>query len=91
MVIRQDYWQKRRIDQIFKILVLYEQLDIKDTTVTFDDYQAYLNKMYIRFTGYGNQDIYCSLKGLYDLGQDVNHDTVKQVVFDIIDILAEGG
>lgn len=74
-----------KIDEIFNILVQFEKAQ-KDE-IAFCDYLNYLNKLYIRYYGMDVNEICDYLKGLYKIGKDVKHDTVKRVVFDIIRIL----
>lgn len=77
-----------RIDEIFNALVQYEKaVDENDTTATIDSYLGYVDKLYVRYFGQNHSEISAYLKGLYLLGSDAQHETVKRVVFDIIHIL----
>lgn len=77
-----------RIDEIFNVLVQYEKaVDKEDTSATLDSYLGYVDKLYVRYFGQNHSEISAYLRGLYLLGADAHHDTVKRVVFDIIHIL----
>ena len=77
-----------RIDEIFNVLVQYERaVDPEDTSATVSSYLGYVDKLYVRYFGQDHAEISAYLKGLYLLGADARHDTVKRVVFDIIHIL----
>ena len=77
-----------RIDEIFNVLVQYEKaIDNNDMSATLDSYLGYVDKLYVRYFGQNHSEISAYLKGLYLLGADAHHDTVKRVVFDIIHIL----
>lgn len=81
--------KNKRIDGIYKILPLYE--DAVKNVCPFDDYLAYLSRVYIRYIGYGNQEITESIKGLIELKNAVEHDEVHRVVFHIISLLEGEG
>lgn len=77
-----------KIDEIFNVLVQYEKaVDNEDMSATIDSYLAYVDKLYVRYFGQDHSEISAYLKGLYLLGADAHHETVKRVVFDIIHIL----
>lgn len=83
--------KKERIKSIYKILLLYENFSgleqNQDKVVTRDSYLGYLDRMYIWFLGYGNEEIYMLLKGLFVIGEQAKHKTVKSTVFHIINLL----
>lgn len=75
----------KRIDGIYKILPLYE--DAVNGACEFDNYMKYLNRVYIRYIGHGNQEIAESIKGLIELRESIKHDEVHRIVFHIISLL----
>lgn len=79
--------KEQRINEIFNVLVQFEKINDEDSTVTEQTYCNYLDRLYVWYLGYGNNEIAVMLKGLYDLGKNVSHSTVRRIVFHIIDIL----
>ena len=79
--------KQQRIDSIFNILVQFEKIDVPLSGVTEESYQNYLDRLNVWYLGYGNDEIACSIEGLYKLGAKAKHETVKRIVFHIIDIL----
>lgn len=82
---------KRRIDSVYKIFALRLSLENKDNDVTWAGYKKYIERLYVWFLGYGNEEIYSSLLGLKKAYKETSLDTVKAVVFHIIHILEKGG
>ena len=82
--------QKDLISQIFKILLLYEDVLNVDSNVTEKEYLSYLNRIYIFWLGANRQDIYNIIKGLQMLGINAEHQVVKSMVFHIIDVIQKG-
>lgn len=78
-----------RIDSIFNILVQYEKIFEKESTVTEETYKNYLDRLYVWYLGYGNETISNCIKGLYNLGASAEHDTVKRNVFYMIRVLGK--
>lgn len=78
---------EQKINEIFNILVQFEKIEEKDSGVTENTYKSYLDRLYIWYLGYGNDEIAIGIKGLYDLGKKANHDSVKRIVFHMIDLL----
>lgn len=83
--------KEKLVNSVYNLLYSYEQIGKEGSEITLDSYLLYVKKLYVRFIGYGNPDIYLALKGLYDLRERADHETVKQIVFDIINILQKGG
>ena len=79
--------KKQRIDKIFNILVQFEKIQDIGSGVTEETYQNYLDRLSVWYLGYGNEEVYCGLQGLYELGAKAEHETVKRMVFHLIDIL----
>lgn len=77
--------KNKRIDGIYKILPMYE--DAVENAELFDDYLAYLSRIYVRYMGYGNKEIAESIKGLIELQDNIIHDDVHRVVFHMISLL----
>lgn len=82
---------KRRIDSVYKIFALRLSLESGNSDVTWAGYKKYIERLYVWFLGYGNEEIYNSLLGLKKAYKETSLDTVKSVVFHIIHILEEGG
>lgn len=83
--------KQQRIDEIYRILVLFEKINDKRSKVTKDSYIRYLDRLYVIYRGYGDSRIYEPIKGLRDIGVDIDHDIVKSVVFDMIHIFEKEG
>lgn len=83
--------KKERIDRIYEILIQFEKISDNDSITTEKTYRNYIDRLYVLFLGYGNEEICCMLKGLYKLGNKTSHDTVKRTVFHIINILDKEG
>lgn len=81
---------KKLIAPIYKILLLYEDVGSKDSDVREIDYMKYLDRLYVRYLGHGEKEIYDTIKGLYTLGASASHDTVKASVFHMIDLMEKG-
>ena len=79
--------KKQRIDKIFNILVQFEKIQDIGSGVTEETYQNYLDRLSVWYLGYGNEEAYCGLHGLYQAGANPEHETVKRMVFHKIDIL----
>ena len=82
--------KKELIAQIYKILLLYEDVLDKNSTVQEQDYLAYLDRLYIYWVGADCEDVYNIIKGLRTLGLNVEHQTVKSMVFHVISIMEKG-
>lgn len=81
--------KKQRIDSIFYILVQFEQLTNQEAGVTEESYRNYLDRINIWYLGRGDEKIGYAIEGLKKLGKEATHETVKRIVFHIIDILDE--
>ena len=79
--------KRERINSIYDVLIQFEKINLSDSNVTEDTYKNYLDRLYVWYLGYGVEEISTGLKGLYVLGANAPHDTVKRMVFHIIDIL----
>lgn len=75
---------------LYKILLLFEDATDIIPTVTETEYLTYLDRLYIRFLGHGNEEIYNSIKGLQKLGVSAEHNSVKVAVFNMIDVYKKG-
>lgn len=78
------------ISPIYKILLLYEGIEDINSSVTKEDYLAYLDRLYVRYVGKDEQEIAQTLRGLYLLGVEASHQTVKRAVFHMIDLAEKG-
>lgn len=74
--------ENKRIDAFYKILGLYE--DAKDGKIDFMSYSRYVYNLYVKYLGLAEKDIYGTLKGIYDLGDTIDHSTLKSLVFHLI-------
>lgn len=81
----------KRIDSLYKILTLYEDLENENSPVNLDSYLSYVDKMYVKWLGIGNEDICDMLKGLWQLGNEAGHKRVKSIVFDMIQLAQREG
>ena len=80
---------KKDIASIYKILVLYENLNNED--ITIDSYLNYIDRLYVYWVGVGDKEIYEILKGLWVLGLNAGHKRVKSMVFHMIDVIEKRG
>lgn len=83
--------KQKRINMIFDILYRFEEIDNPQSDTTFESWQNYLDRLYIWYLGYGNEEIYTAIMGLKKSDENISHETVKRIVFYIIDILKKGG
>lgn len=83
--------KRKRINGIFNILVQFEKINDVESDVTEETYLNYLDRLMIWYMGYGNEDIVYAIKGLKELGIKANHDSVKRIVFHVIEILDKEG
>lgn len=82
--------KNKRIDGIYKILPLFEDMSVSHDENMLNDYLAYLSRMYIRYLGYGNNEISELIKGLMFLKDEATQKEVHRVVFHIISLLEKG-
>ena len=80
-------FKKERIDRIYEILIQFEKLQGQEDNVTEASYRNYIDRLVTWYIGYGNEEIEYALKGLYKLGAQAEHDTVRRMVFHIINII----
>ena len=78
-----------RIGEIFNILIQFERLERGD--IEIQDYTNMLDRLCVWYLGYGNEEIYCGLKGLLTLKGEVEKETVRRTVFHMIRLLEQGG
>ena len=74
--------KSKEIDALYKVLTLYE--DVGEDAITLESYLNYLDKLYVKWMGIGNSDIYNTLRGLWHLGIGAGHRRVKSMVFNMI-------
>ena len=79
--------KEQRINELFNILVQFEKIHEIGSGVTEATYKHYLDRLYIWYLGYGNNEIAIGIKGLFNLGKDARHDSVKRIVFHMIDVI----
>ena len=80
--------QNRYADEFYKILGLWEDAFQKQT-IEKDSYLKYLNRLFVKYYGLDKQEIYALIKGLYELQDNAEHETVKSVVFHLIELGGE--
>ena len=80
---------KKDIASIYKVLILYENLNNED--ITIDSYLTYIDRLYVYWVGVGDKEIYEILKGLWILGANAGHKRVKSMVFHMIDVIEKRG
>lgn len=80
---------KKDIASIYKVLILYENLNNED--ITIDSYLNYIDRLYVYWVGVGDKEIYEILKGLWILGANAGHKRVKSMVFHMIDVIGKRG
>ena len=80
--------QNRRADEFYKILGLWEDA-FQKRTIEKDSYLKYLNRLFVKYYGLDRQEIYALIKGLYELKENAGHETVKSVVFHLIELGGE--
>lgn len=80
---------KKDIASIYKVLILYENLNNED--ITIDSYLNYIDRLYVYWVGVGDKEIYEILKGLWILGENAGHKRVKSMVFHMIDVIEKRG
>lgn len=79
--------KEQRINEIFNILVQFEKIEEDNSNVNEFTYKNYLDRLYVWYLGYGDNEISTAIKGLYDLGKNAKHSSVKRIVFHIIGLL----
>ena len=80
--------QNRHADKFNKILGLWEDAFQKKKKKK-DSYLKYLNRLFVKYYGLDKQEIYALIKGLYELKDNAGHETVKSVVFHLIELGGE--
>ena len=80
--------QNRHADEFYKILGLWEDA-FQKRTIEKDSYLKYLNRLSVKYYGLDKQEIYALIKGLYELKDNAGHETVKSVVFHLIELGGE--
>ena len=59
---------KKDIASIYKVLILYENLNNED--ITIDSYLNYIDRLYVYWVGVGDKEIYEILKGRWSISYD---------------------
>lgn len=83
--------KKELIDSLFVILCLYEDVSKPEKATTAKDYLTYVNRKYVFFSGRGNEEIACLLKGLEELGFEIEHDELRSIIFHMIGLIKKEG
>lgn len=82
--------KKEAIKLIYKILLLYEDVINKDSVVTEEDYESYLERIYVRFLG-KTPEISETIYGLKTVGFKLTQPKIKSIVFHLISLIEKGG
>lgn len=82
--------KEKEISSIYKILILYEEVEKNKSLDKLNSYLNYLDRLYVYWLGNGDKEIYEIIKGLWILGLKAGHKRVKSMVFHIIDIIKKG-
>lgn len=82
--------QNKRIDEIYKILPLYEATINGEDKLAMNSYTGYLRHIYVKTSGWGAQEIPDLIKGLIELGDTAEHKEVRQVVLHMIGLIEKG-
>lgn len=78
-------YKTKMIQNIYKVLLLYEDVLNPGALVSETDYLSYLNRMYVLFSKNGEITQY--LNGLIGLGMKATHSNVRATVFYMIKII----
>ena len=81
-------YKAKMIKNIYKVLLLYEDVQNPGMLVSETDYLSYLNRMYVLFSK--NSEITQYLNGLIGLGMKATHSNVRATVFYMIKIIDKG-
>lgn len=82
--------KEKEISSIYKILILYEEVEKDKSLDNINSYLNYLDRLYVYWLGNGEKEIYEIIKGLWRLGVDAGHKRIKSMVFHMIDIIKKG-
>lgn len=82
--------KEKEISSIYKILILYEEVEKNKSLNKINSYLNYLDRLYVYWLGIGEKEIYEIIKGLWILNINAGHKRVKSMVFHIIDIIKKG-
>lgn len=80
----------KEIDSLYKILALYEDVEDWKSEIGIESYLNYIDRLYVKWVGIGNPEIYNTLHGLWTLGKDAGHRRVKSMVFHMIGVIERG-
>lgn len=80
--------KSKMIQYIYKVLLLFEDVQNINSEVTESDYRSYLNRMFVLFSKEAEITQYVS--GLIDLGAEATHANVKASVFHMIKLIDKG-
>lgn len=75
----------KMIQYIYKVLLLFEDVQDVNSEVTESDYRSYLNRIFVLFSKEAEITQYVS--GLIDLGAKATHANVKASVFHMIKLI----
>ena len=81
-------YKAKMIRNIYKVLLLYEDVQNPGMLVSETDYLSYFNRMYVLFSK--NSEITQYLNGLIGLGMKATHSNVRATVFYMIKIIDKG-
>ena len=79
----------KKIQTVYKALLLYEDVKDVNSEVTESDYLSYLNRIFVLFSK--DKEISEYVGGLIELGDKATHANVKATVFHVIRLIDKGG
>lgn len=80
--------KSKMIQYIYKVLLLFEDVQDVNSEVTESDYRSYLNRIFVLFSK--EVEITQYVSGLIDLGAEATHANVKASVFHMIKLIDKG-
>lgn len=78
------------VHSFYQVLLLYERSVDPHYEVVEDDYLGYLDRLSVLMCGAGNMKAYLALRGLYNMGNNAEHRTVKSISFWLIELAKKG-
>lgn len=67
------------IGKIYKVLPIFED--------SVENYVKYIKRLCVFIKGLGNDELSTNIEGLRLYGSEIDHDTVKLTVFEMVDIV----
>lgn len=80
----------KEIYNLYSILLLFEELGKPETEVNLDNYLKYLERLHFTYEAINQVEISAILQGLHNGRDRLSHDTVRSIVFHMIDLIKKG-